>query len=431
MRGLQFVAAGSRLRIASKGRSCCDRARAGRYWSPTFCGVATRRTATTTTCSSRARTSSRRKGPARTTWCSATTPSTTRDANNHQSGSDYRIVGTTTIILGTTIYPAVVNTGAIDDPPVQPHLAPAAGDELPDASAVRQRQLAPQQQRHAQPRRPLGQEPRRGQRGQSRSERQPWSPRLGLVWDPKGDGGGRSPPASRGTRPASPTPSRTAHRQPATRRRPVDLHRPGHQPDAAVTANLVDTPTAIQQMFTGATRNATGICTVAPPSGASFPGVSVKIPKGLTRRTCWAYAFGVSRQIGNRAAVRAEYVVPRLPRLLSQRIDTTRAGVVDQLGNPQTWHRREHERPQAPLSGPDPDRHVSRRARGQTSAATTRCRVCGATSTARTSNSGPMSRDVSSIPEYRQQSWYAPEGDLSADERHRARVYGSTTEYPA
>jgi hypothetical protein len=38
-------------------------------------------------------------------------------------------------------------------------------------------------------------------------------------------------------------------------------------------------------------------------------------------------------------------------------------------------------------------------------------------------NSGPIASDAFSYPEYRQPSWYAPEGDLAADQRHRARLW--------
>ena len=37
--------------------------------------------------------------------------------------------------------------------------------------------------------------------------------------------------------------------------------------------------------------------------------------------------------------------------------------------------------------------------------------------------SGPITADVFQYPEYRQLSWYAPEGDLSADQRHRSSLW--------
>ena len=62
--------------------------------------------------------------------------------------------------------------------------------------------------------------------------------------------------------------------------------------------------------------------------------------------------------------------------------------------------------------------------RGWTSAATTRCRTRGATSRARTSNSGPIDkRGRTQYPEYKQASWNYPEGDLQIDQRHRSRLW--------
>jgi hypothetical protein len=40
-------------------------------------------------------------------------------------------------------------------------------------------------------------------------------------------------------------------------------------------------------------------------------------------------------------------------------------------------------------------------------------------------NSGPTAADILAYPEYRQASWNAPVGDLSADQRHRARFWGT------
>src|SRR5262249_38125417 len=38
-------------------------------------------------------------------------------------------------------------------------------------------------------------------------------------------------------------------------------------------------------------------------------------------------------------------------------------------------------------------------------------------------SSGPLASDIFQYPEYRQMSWYAPEGDLSADQRHHSTMW--------
>src|SRR5262249_49338140 len=39
--------------------------------------------------------------------------------------------------------------------------------------------------------------------------------------------------------------------------------------------------------------------------------------------------------------------------------------------------------------------------------------------------SGPLVNDLQSYPEYKQAAWYQPDGDLAADQRHRARLWVS------
>ena len=179
-------------------------------------------------------------------------------------------------------------------------------------------------------------------------------------------------------------------------------------------------------MFAWCAPNASGFCTVAPPSAVGFPGVSVKIPNGLTSPNVRAYAFGVSRQLANRAVVRADYSYRDYHDFYSQRIDTTTGTVVDQLGN------------RADLAVVENTNGVKRRYQGLTVSTTyrvsARTDIGGNYTLSRlwgnfdgeNVGSGPLFTDMFQYPEYRQQSWYAPEGDLSADQRHRARCSSTT-----
>ncbi len=90
-----------------------------------------------------------RRVPARTTSCSATTRSTTSGvADNYQSGSSYRIIGTTTIIVGTTIFPQLLTTGANRRCFSTTRLRSSSlGTNFRTHSSVRQRQLRVEQQR--------------------------------------------------------------------------------------------------------------------------------------------------------------------------------------------------------------------------------------------------------------------------------------------
>ncbi len=102
---------------------------------------ATRRSATTRKCSSRATyVLSTRSGGSHTLLFGYDTFNDQRFANNHQSGSDYRILGTSSIIRGADIYPALA--AGIDDDSVEPDRRRQPGHELPHQCDLLQRQLA-------------------------------------------------------------------------------------------------------------------------------------------------------------------------------------------------------------------------------------------------------------------------------------------------
>ena len=107
-RGLNLGQGGAPCTDIVCGTLLLDRARGGRYWSPTFCGAPS--------CQPETRDNddeffkgtyfkpTKRAGSHNMVF-GFDTFDDKRFANNHQSGSDYRINGTTTTIVGSTIYP--------------------------------------------------------------------------------------------------------------------------------------------------------------------------------------------------------------------------------------------------------------------------------------------------------------------------------------
>jgi outer membrane receptor protein involved in Fe transport len=426
-RHYSFIGSGSPYTDLIKGTLLLDRARGGRYWSPTFCGV----------CDPEKRDNdnenikgtyfkSTRGGGSHQMVFGYDTFNDKRFANNHQSGSDYRINGTTTIIRGT---------GA--DAVIYPQWLPGASTILqfnPIATSslgtnFRTHSLFYNDQWRMNPRLTLNLGLRYDHNhgddsaGNVVAKDSGLSPRLGVVWDVAGDTKWIvSASASKYVAALnnSIADSSSAAGNPATLQ--WTYTGPAINPDANA-ANLVGSAAAIQQMFAWCAPDSRGYCTVAAPSGTSLPGVSVKIPDGLSSPNVLAYAAGISRAIGNRGVVRADYSFRDYKDFYSQRIDLSTGTIVDAFGNV------------ADLALVENTNALKRRYSGVTVSATYRMnsridfggnytlsRLWGNFDGENVA-SGPLLSTDFQYPEYRQASWYTPEGDLSGDQRHRSTMW--------
>jgi hypothetical protein len=422
VRSLSLGLPGAQFTDRIKGTLLLDRARGGRYWAPTFCAV----------CAdpeTRNIDSEFVKG----TYFKSTKGSGSHNvtfgydlfnnkwfANNHQSGSDYRINGTTATIVGTTIYPQW-NPGPSTVLQYNPLFASSLGTNFRTHGLF----LNDNYRVNTNITFNLGVRWDKNHgvdsAGNLIASDSLWSPRVGVVWDPKGDGAW-SISASIASYTAGLAASVADSASPAGAAT-IQWTYSGAPINPPGTASLVDPANAIQQMFTWCAPDSRGFCTVASPTASSIPGLSIKIPNGLTSPNVRAYAVGVSRQLGSRGAVRADYSYRDYRDFYSQRIDTTTGSVADVFGL------------KSDLSVIENTNDVKRRYQGVTLSAT--YRVSGRTDVGgnytlsrlwgnfdgETASSGPISTDLFQYPEYRQQSWYAPEGDLSADERHRASLW--------
>jgi outer membrane receptor protein involved in Fe transport len=427
MRRFTFIGSGAPTTDLINGTLLLDRARGNlRYFSPTFCGV----------CDPQKRDNDNEY--VRVTYFKSTKSSGSHNvafgfdtfndkvfANNHQSGSDYRILGTTSIIRGTgadsVIYPQFLPTSTILQ------YNPIASSSL--GTNFRTNALFVNDGWRYNDRLTFNLGLRYDKNhgvdsaGSLVANDSAWSPRVGLVWDPKGDGAWSvsasfakyTAALSGGVADLS-----SSAGQPSTFQ--WTYAGPALNPDATA-ATLLTPAQAIAQVFAWCARDARGFCTSAPPSQASVAGVSVKIPNGLSSPNVRAYAFGVSRQIGTRAIVRADYSYRDYHDFYSQRIDRSTGTVTDSLGNP------------SDLTVTENTDDLKRRYSGVTVSATYRMNgrtnIGGNYTLSRlwgnfegeNVNSGPLTSDVFQYPEYRQVSWYAPEGDLAQDQRHRSTMW--------
>src|SRR4029453_9444221 len=136
-----------------------------------------------------------------------------------------------------------------------------------------------------------------------------------------------------------------------------------------------------------------------------------------------AYAAGISRQVTNRAVLRADYSFRDYRDFYSQRIDMTTGRVFDQFGQASDLAIVENTN--------DIKRHYSGVTVSATYRVSARTDIGGNYTLSRlwgnfdgeNAASGPLSTDLFQYPEYREASWYAPEGDLGADQRHRTTLW--------
>lgn len=432
-RAFSFIGNGAPTTDVIGGTNLLDRARGNlRYWSPTFCGV----------CGPEERDNDNeyvkltyfkptKNSGSHTIVLGYDSFNDRRLANNHQSGSDYRIFGTTSIARpGDTdcalapgcVFPQFLPGSTILQ--YSPILAESRGTNFRRHALFVNDTL----RLHSRWTFNLGVRWDKNHgvdsAGNLVARDSRLTPRLGVVWDPAGNGiwtltasygvylaalantiADVSSPAG------NPTFAQWAYRGPAI-----------NSDAQAPTTTLIGPAEAIQRVLDWCARDSRGFCTAALPIASQVPGVSVKISDDLASPSVSAHAVGVSRQLG-RAVLRADYSYRRYSDFYSQRIDLSTGTVIDDFGNV------------SDVAVVENNSDLSRRYSGLTASATYRVgrgvQVGGNYTLSRlwgnfegeNVGSGPLASDVFQYPEYRQLSWYAPEGNLAQDQRHRSALW--------
>ncbi len=421
-----FVGSGSRFTDLEKGTLLLDRARGStRYWADTFCGVCTPEQRDNEDIFVKGSYFLSRAGTgSHSMTFGGDSFNDKRLANNHQSGSDYRIIGTTTIITGSgssqQIFPSWLPDGStvLQWNPIR---IDSAGNNFRthsgffnDSWRVGDRLTANLGVR-------FDKNDGQDQEGKTVITQSAWSPRLGLVYDPTGSGDW-SVTASAAKYVAgivnSIADASSAAGNPETRQ--FVYRGPAINPIG--TANPVTSDVAIRQLFVW--YNANGGANLPLNGAPTIPGVSPQIGD-LQSPSTWEYATGVNRQIGGRAAVRVDFIYRDFNDFY---IDRTTPG--------QTAADREGRRYDLVLVGNENDL-LERRYAGLSMQGTyrfgTTADVGGNYTIARnwgnvgtlegeTVANGPVRFDFRH-PEYKQESWNFPEGDLPTDQRHRLKLW--------
>jgi outer membrane receptor for ferrienterochelin and colicin len=391
-----------------------------RYWSPTFCGVCDPEERDNQNLFAKATyfTSSDRFGSHTATF-GYDGFLDRRLANNHQSGSDYRILGTTSIVNGADVTPVFMGNGTTR---IQwnPIVVNSLGADLRthsffvnDSWRVSDRVTASLGLRYDA-------NDGSDSSGASVANDSAWSPRLGIVWDPTGDGQW-AVTGSVGRYVAALT---TSVANAASAGGNSDTYQYEYRGPNINGSGTIETPTpaAVQQVFDWFFAN--GGPNLPLAGAPNIPGVTPQILDSLTSPNAFEYAGGVSRQFGS-LALRADVIHRRYHDFYAQRTDMTTGRVTDKLGR--TFD----------LTVIENSDHLQRQYAGLNTQATYRIGSrfdLGATYTlsrawgnvdGENPNAGPTADSTLQFPEYKQASWNSPEGDLSIDQRHRARLWAN------
>ncbi len=340
-------------------------------------------------------------------------------ADQHQSGSGFRIFTTDTIIRDGVVYPV------LDPEPgsvlirFNPILNPTKGSDFKTHSLFfnDQWRVNPHLTMN------LGVRYDRNSGANSAGVKEvdgsKVSPRLGLTFDPKANGDWILN-ASYATYVASLNNgfANSGSSAGAAARLDFDYLGPAINlnPNAAT---LVSTTDALRTVFDWF--NANGGIT-QPNVGASVPGVNRRIADNLSSPFTNEVAGGVTKRLGSRGTVRADVVYRKYQNFYAERVDTGTGQVRNDLGQLfdviVTENTDDVERQYGGLNLSGSWRPTDRLTLGL---GYTLSRTWGSVD-GENPQSGTTTATANSYPEYREGRWNYPVGDLLNDQRHKARI---------
>ncbi len=425
-REFAFVGSGSKYRDEIYGTLLVDVSTGRRFWSPTFCGV----------CTPEERNNENLVGKMTYFLSTANLGShdivagfdlfnDIRSANNHQSGSDFRIY-LTSVVIGENVYARLVpNSSYLMWNPI---LKPTKGSDFRTNSFfINDRWRL---NNHFSFNIGVRYDKNDGsdQEGKKVVKDDKISPRLGISWDPAANGN-LVVSASYGKYVMAIANSQgdasSAAGNPATYTWWYTGPAINADCSAANPSACLPTDEVLRQFWQwfasiGGTSNTTY------RSNPSIPGGSVVIGDTLKSPDVDEFMVGVSKRLGTRGLVRADLIHRKYGDFYAQRTDTTTGTVLLPNGisradlgmvvNEDTYLKRKYNGLQ--IQG------QYRLDRVQFGGNYTYSKAEGNWD-GETAASGPVRSAVLMYPEYRDLSWYLNYGPLAVDQRHRARLFAT------
>ena len=389
-----------------------DNLTGGRWWSPTFCGV----------CGPEERDNQNVFVKGNYFWSTGRgahnvtfgydTFNDVRLANNHQSGSDYRIFASETIIRDGVVYP-VMHPDFSSFIVWNPILDGSLGTDFRTHSVFFNDSWA----LNAHLTLNLGVRWDRNQgkdsADQVRASDSAVSPRVGLVWDPSGEGRWTLN-ASYGKYVAAIANNIGDAASAAGNPAGFAWFHLGEDINGDANGPLVPTDEALRSVF--ASFEAAG-GTNQTPVDVSIPGIATQIRGSLKSPHANEFAGGVSRALGGRGAVRADVIYRNFNNFYANRTDRSTGTVTSTIGLTRTFdltlveNTNALERRYAALNTQVDFRVTSAIDVG---GSYTFSRLWGNVIGENVA-AGPVRAGILSYPEYFDPAWNAPEGDLSSD----------------
>ena len=422
-----FIGSGSSYTDPIKGTLLIDLALGNsyRYWSPTFCGV----------CDPETR--DNQDYLLKASYFLSTAGVGTHDlvvgfdqfddqrfSNNHQSGSDFRIRGTDIIIRDNVIYPQWLNSNTVVR--WTPIFAGSLGNNFWTKSAFVNDKWRLDNNWSFNVGFRYDKNDGKDADGKLVAKDSNLSPRLGVSWDPKGDGdwqinaGYAQYVAAIANGVADST---ATGGQPAT----IDFSYKGPEINTDKNAaNLLDSAAALQVLWDWFNANVdlNNWSTSPYLFGTPFvPGATAQIKNSLNSTNAKEWSLGVTKRLGTRGLIRADLIDRTFGDFYDLQIDTTTGTITTSNGtfdkgyyvNNNSTLERKYRAMQLQFSYRASDRV-------NVGGNYTLSRLYGNFEGENTT-SGPISAGALSYPEYFQMAWAFPKGNLSADQRNKARVW--------